>query len=370
MRIAVWNTAFLGDALLTLPLVRALRKTWPQAEIDGYLRAGLGSLFSGQPDFSDVYEVSKQDRTARGMLHLSRHVSSRRYDVWISAHTSPRSSLVAMASGAPLRIGYSRAWHRNMAYTHTVDRNFDNLEEIERLLELLRPLESIALNQLAGKAPLGWQSNSPAWPPAWSDLWPDLHLPEAARKAAAEFWKSLPPGPVLGMHPGSIWGTKRWTSQGFASVARQAVESGSVVLLFAGPGEGVIVSEVLHAARLEDHPRVRNLSEHLDLPQLAAWLKRLDCYLSNDSGPMHLAWLQRVPLVAIFGPTVRELGFFPRGARATVVENPASLPCRPCGLHGPQACPRGDHTCMTGIDPETVWEAVHRHLSNVTAPVS
>ena len=370
MRIAVWNTAFLGDALLTLPLVRALRKTWPQAEIDGYLRAGLGSLFSCQPDFSSVYEVSKHDRTARGMLHLSRNVSSRHYDVWLSAHTSPRSSLVALASGAPLRIGYSRAWHRNIAYTHIVDRGFDTLEEIERLLELLRPLESIALNQLAGKAPPGWQPSSLTWPPAWPGLWPNLQLPETARDAAAEFWKNLPPGPVLGMHPGSIWGTKRWTSQGFAVVARRAVESGSVVLLFAGPGESAIASEVLRTAGLENHPRVRNLSERLDLPHLAAWLKRLDCYLSNDSGPMHLAWLQRVPLVAVFGPSVRELGFFPRGTSATVLENPAPLTCRPCGLHGPQACPRGDHACMTGIDPETVWEAVHRHLSNATAPLS
>ncbi len=361
MRIAVWNTAFLGDAVLTLPLLRALRQTWPQAAIDLYLRDGLGPLFSCQPDISAVHEVRKQDKSARGMLHLARSVAGRSYDVWISAHLSPRSSLVAMASGAPMRIGYAHAWHRELAYTHTVDRRFDNLDEIERLLELLRPLETLALAQIAGSRPAGWSQEDTRWPPGWPDVWPSLNVPGMAREAADTFWNALPPGPVLGLHPGSVWATKRWTAEGFAHVARQAVGAGASLLVFAGPGEDAMAAEVLRLAQLDGHPRVRNLSEKLDLAHLAAWLQRLDCYLTNDSGPMHLAWLARVPLVAVFGPTVRELGFFPRGD-STVIEPPGQLPCRPCGLHGPQACPRGDHACMTGIDPEAVWQAVRQRL--------
>jgi len=75
---------------------------------------------------------------------------------------------------------------------------------------------------------------------------------------------------------------------------------------------------------------------------------------------MHLAWIQRVPLVALFGPTVRRLGFFPRGEKATVIER--DLPCRPCGLHGPKACPNGSHRCMTEITVDEVYEAVSKKL--------
>jgi ADP-heptose:LPS heptosyltransferase len=359
MRIAVWNTAFLGDAVLTLPLVHALRRAWPQAGIDLYVRYGLRSLFKEQTCISNVYEITRKDRTARGMLRLLRTVGARRYDVWISAHLSPRSSLVALSSGAPMRIGYAHAWHRNAVYTHTVDRAFDTQDEIERLLALLRPLEDMARDQLEQNRPLGWSEAS--WPPAWPDIWPEvecdlriLHSVKAARQ-------ELPPGPVLGMHPGSVWGTKRWTPQGFARIARKAVDAGAVLVMFAGSGESGMAAEVLELAGLEQHPRVLDLSERLSLPQLAAWLQQLDCYLTNDSGPMHLAWMQKVPVVAVFGPTVRELGFFPRGD-SQVVETPLPLPCRPCGLHGPQECPRGDHACMAGIDPETVWKAVSSRL--------
>ena len=90
--------------------------------------------------------------------------------------------------------------------------------------------------------------------------------------------------------------------------------------------------------------------------ELAAYLRMLNCYVSNDSGPMHLAWAQHTPVTALFGPTVRELGFFPRGDSAKVFE--VSLECRPCGLHGPHHCPKKHHRCMVDIDVEAVWRDV------------
>ena len=76
---------------------------------------------------------------------------------------------------------------------------------------------------------------------------------------------------------------------------------------------------------------------------------------------MHLAWAQRVPVTALFGPTVRELGFAPRGEMSSVME--ADVPCRPCGLHGHKACPKGHFDCMKNIDPEAVWRDVERKLA-------
>ncbi|HKI81718.1 MAG TPA: glycosyltransferase family 9 protein, partial [Pseudodesulfovibrio sp.] len=97
------------------------------------------------------------------------------------------------------------------------------------------------------------------------------------------------------------------------------------------------------------------------LPELAAYLGRLDAYLTNDSGPMHLAWTQEVPLVALFGPTVKALGFFPRGDNATVLENDG-LDCRPCGLHGPKKCPEGHFKCMRDLTPDRVWDVLKAKL--------
>jgi heptosyltransferase-2 len=341
-RIGLWNTAFLGDAVLTLPLLQSLRLRYPEARIDFYVRQGLEGLFRAHPALENVYGQAKGGGAA-GLARLAataRDVAGRGYDLWISAHTSPRSGLVALASRAPLRIGYTKPALNRLFYTRRVDRRFGELDEIERLLELLRPL---------GSGPLS--------------TWPELALPEEARARAEALFAPLD-GPVLGMHPGSVWGTKRWPAASFAEIGIRATRQGAQTLLFAGKGEEGVAHEV-HTRMLavlppELHSRVRDCSGALDLPLLAACLGRLSCYLTNDSGPMHLAWAQLTPVTALFGPTVRSLGFFPRGEGSTVCE--IDLPCRPCGLHGPQTCPLGHHHCMTLLTPDLVWPDVCKKL--------
>ena len=345
-RIAVWNTAFLGDAVLTLPLLQSLRMRYPAARLDFYVRGGLQALFKAHPDIDNVYGFDKrgEQHGVSGMLDMGRQLSRCRYDLWISAHSSFRSGFLTLASRAAVRIGYHRSVLSRLYYTHLVERRFSELEEIERLLELLRPLGPGAV------------SDSPA-----------LALGEKEQASASAFFSELQvrsDGPVLGLHPGSVWATKRWPEEAFAHVGRKALDAGANVLLFAGPGEEVIAQNVrmriLGGVEKSRSAFLHDLSGKLSLPLLAAYIARLSCYLTNDSGPMHLAWVQGVPVTAIFGPTVRSLGFFPRGKNSTVFET--NLACRPCGLHGPATCPLGHHQCMTRIDPEAVWQDARSKL--------
>ncbi|MDR1946042.1 MAG: glycosyltransferase family 9 protein [Desulfovibrio sp.] len=343
MRIAVWNTAFLGDAVLTLPLIRSLRLRFPDAETDFYVRGGLEGLFRPHPDVGAVFGYAKGGRSPAGIVAQARRVAARRHDLWISAHGSFRSGVIAALSGARERIGYARpAWNR-IFYTRTADRRFGELHEIERLLELLRPL---------GEGPLA--------------DWPEIALgPESARKAE-DFFAHIP-GPVLGMHPGSVWATKRWPAEYYAEIGARALAHGASVLLFAGKGEEALsqaVRAMISGRRggrgVDDAGRLHDFGGRLPLPDLAAFLGRLSCYLGNDSGPMHLAWAQRRPVTAVFGPTVEKFGFFPRGEASTVIQK--DLPCRPCGLHGPSACPLKHHRCMRDISPDEVWDDVRPKL--------
>lgn len=373
-RIAVWNTAFLGDAVLTLPLLRVLRAAWPDAILDFYVRGGMAPLFQAQPEISRVFTYDKRG-TARGFSGfwlLGREVASRRYDVWIDAHLSLRSSIMARLSGAPVRIGYAEASLAWWTFTRQVGRRFRERQEIERLLALLDPLD--LPESLTGDPEL---------------TWPELVLPASAHREADELMASLPPGPVLGVNPGSVWPTKRWTPEGFAHVMNRALDAGACVVLLSAPDEKDAAAEVLNllaglrrgktggkpapedpaAARdsgrgpwprsRDGSDRLLDLSGRTSLPVLAAVLARLQCYLTNDSGPMHLAWAQRTPVTALFGPTVRELGFAPRGD-STVMET--DEPCRPCGLHGHKACPRRHFRCMKRLDPEAVWRDVFARL--------
>lgn len=358
-RIAVWNTAFLGDAVLTLPLLRVLRAAWPQAGLDFYVRGGLAPLFEAQPEIDRVYAYDKRG-TARGLggfWLLGREVAARGYDLWIDAHLSPRSSLMARLSGAPRRVGYAEASLAWWLFTDQVGRRFAERQEIERLLGLLEPLD-------IPRAVLDDETLR----------WPELIVPPEARAGAERLLASLPPGPVLGVHPGSVWPTKRWTPEGFAFVLRRALEAGACAVLLASPDECGTAREVLRLAegmgdgrplaRAAEGPggttRLLDLAGKTSLPVLAAVLGRLQCYLTNDSGPMHLAWAQRTPVTALFGPTVRSLGFAPRGAASTVLE--ADEACRPCGLHGHKHCPRGHFRCMRALDPAAVWDDVRAKL--------
>ena len=208
-RIAVWNTAFLGDAVLTLPLIQTLADAFPGSEIDFYVRRGLASLFEAHPALHAVYEYDKRriagNNRLSALLKSGRILGGRRYDIWIGAHPSPRSALLARLSGAPLRVGYIGGPVAALCYNRRVSRRFSELHEIERLLELLKPI-------LPPETP--------------RQHWPELTLPSEALEKAAAFRESLRQGdqePVLlGLHPGSVWGTKRWLPSGFAEIARRA----------------------------------------------------------------------------------------------------------------------------------------------------
>ncbi len=353
MRIAVWNTAWLGDSVLTLPLIELVKNHFPNAAIDFYVRQGLGGLFTCHPAIARVFEFNKKQHTGPATLYrYGRGLAARKYSIWLSAHRSWRSSFIAQLASAPIRIGYNSGPLSRLIYTHTVERDFYKLAEIERILKLAVPL-GIELN-------LDTDLNMNAAPDKSSPAhWPHLALcPEAEAKADAIRQSLAPDRPVLGIHPGAAWPTKRWPVENVIAVARLAAAHQVQIILFGAPGEQVETDAV--SAAMQDYPGFINLAGQLSLPQLAACLGRLDCFLSNDSGPMHLAWVQNTPVTAVFGPTVRALGFFPRGPHSTVIET--KLSCRPCGLHGHRKCPKGHHACMRNITPQQVWADIARKL--------
>ncbi len=190
-----------------------------------------------------------------------------------------------------MRIGYDSPWWNRLAYTQAVARRFGELDEIERLLELLKPLGVTDF-----------------------DTWPRLALDATAREKACEL---IPPGdaPVLGLHPGSVWPTKRWPAPWFGLVAVKAIEQGARVCIFGGPDERDLAAEVLRYIPQPLRNRVQDLSGQCSLPELAACISLLDCYVSNDSGPMHLAGVSGCLLWRCSGPRFVVWDFFRAGRR-------------------------------------------------------
>jgi heptosyltransferase-2 len=165
--------------------------------------------------------------------------------------------------------------------------------------------------------------------------------------------------------PGARHLTKRWPADRYVEVGIRLIrERDAAVLLFGGEGDQEVtarVSEGISAAAGPD--RVFNLAGQLSLMESAAALEYVDAVVTNDSGMMHIAAARNKPLVAVFGSTVREFGFFPVHSSAIVLQVDG-LTCRPCSHIGRSACPEGHLRCLVDTTPEQVTKALDVLLSD------
>ncbi|MEK7851152.1 MAG: glycosyltransferase family 9 protein, partial [Deltaproteobacteria bacterium] len=161
---------------------------------------------------------------------------------------------------------------------------------------------------------------------------------------------------IIGISPGAKWPTKRWMEDGFVEVGRRSVkELGAKVIVFGGPDEIELCKRVAAGIGKE----ALSVAGKVGLKETSALTNRCKVFVSNDSGPMHIATAVGTPVVAIFGPTVQGFGFSPLG-KSVVVEK--ELECRPCSLHGSSACPKGHFKCMRQITAQEVFERVEEMM--------
>jgi len=184
---------------------------------------------------------------------------------------------------------------------------------------------------------------------------PTIYLSEEEKNEADKFLdrNGISKGiTLIGLAPGAKWPTKKWMEEGFIEVGRKAVkEFGAGVLIFGGPDEADLSKRVAEGIG----NKALSVAGVAGLKETAALISRCKAFVSNDSGPMHMATAVGTPVIAIFGPTVKGFGFFPLG-RSTVVEK--ELRCRPCSLHGSKTCPKGHFECMKGITANEVFDKV------------
>jgi heptosyltransferase-2 len=160
----------------------------------------------------------------------------------------------------------------------------------------------------------------------------------------------------VGIAPGSVWPTKRWTPAGFAAVMRELVAEGVRCVLLGGPAEVSLAEEIGALAG----GGALALAGRTPLDVLVAVIDRLDLLVSNDSAPMHIACARGTPVVAVFCATTPALGYGPYGPRTAVVD--VALDCRPCARHGGRSCPRGTEDCMRLVEPDAVLAAARAAL--------
>ena len=334
----VIQTSFLGDMVLTTPLLAQLANRGP---VDVVATPAAASLLAGHPAVRTVivYDKRGADRGLMAFLDLGARLRALHHDVAFLAQGSWRSAALAMLAGVPIRVGFSTSSGR-MLYTKRVLYRED-LHHAARLLQLARPNGREATPE----------ELRPSLSPSREDVAAVDALLEQAGVRAGET--------LVGVAPGSVWGTKRWPFY----PALAAALSGAARVVTIGGADDVALS----AAIVAEAPGAVNSAGTLSLLASAELIRRCAVLVTNDSLPLHLASAMGTPTVAIFGPTVPAFGFGPLAPRSEVA-GVKGLACRPCDRHGPARCPLGHHRCMRDLDVESIAAQVRGLLSNRNVP--
>ena len=327
-RILVRATNWVGDAVMSLPALRALRERFPEAQISILAKPWVADLYRRETFCDETILYTARDLGAK--WRLGRELAERKFDCAILLQNAFEAATIAWVARIPERIGYARDG-RSALLTRAISvPRAGDIPAHERFyyLELLRRAGII--------------DEMPA-----SDVI-RLDGAAAAREAGLARFRELGfDGAVIGVSPGAAYGTaKRWLPERFAeAAARVAKELDAGIAIFGSKDERELCAEVAMATGV----RTRNFAGETTLAEFIELAAACRVYLTNDSGAMHIASALGVPTVAVFGAT-NDVTTGPTGLLARVVREPVE--CSPCMK---RECPI-DHRCMTRVTASRVAE--------------
>jgi len=325
LRILCVRFSSIGDILLTTPLVRALKRRHPDAELFFVTKRAMAPLVADNPHLSKVVTLEPGE----SITDLARRVRALAPTHGLDLHGSLRSAALRLL----VRCRWSGYSKRKLARTALIATKIDlygkHVPVPERYFEAARAFDV-----------------RPDGEP------PEFLLSAAARERAVRWLaeRGLDARPFAALAPGAAHATKRWPIKHWQALAERLQRAGYGLV-------GVGGSEDRELAR-QIGPAVVNAAGEFTLQETGACLARAAVLVSGDTGVMHMATGVGTPVVALFGPTVEAFGFFPYTTRAVVLER--DLSCRPCSATGTERCPLGHHRCLEDLLPDQVAAAVAR----------
>lgn len=336
MRSLVVQTSFIGDVVLTTPLIARLAQ---DGDVDVVTTPPGATLLATHPGVSRllVYDKRRADKGLGGFLRLARDARGSRRAFLCQG--SIRSGALAFTARCSDRIGFTTSDGR-WTYTERVKYR-DAWHHARRLLSL-------------GDLPLATSVNDSASPLIKPALFPTSEDINAVDKLLEHRTR-----PMLALAPGSAWRTKQWP--GYGELAALLADEYDIAIV-GGPDDDEAAGEIKQRVPRE---RIVDAAGKLSLLGSAELIRRSVALATNDSSPQHLASAMGTPTITIFGPTVPEFGFGPLAPGSRTVGN-RSLQCRPCDRHGPQVCPLGHWRCMNEITADEVARVVRTVIQEET----
>jgi len=336
MKIAVRAPNWIGDSILALPAIAALHENFPEAEIWICGLDWIKDIFLSLDYVEGVIPLKNPSRI-RSLLQGAKKLKKHKFDVGLLLTNSFSSALLFFLAKITRRWGYARDF-RKLLLTKSVQINDD----------FLSVHQSLYYSSLLSGLGLSVSSQSL-----------DLSFDPVVKQHANDLLVSMGikfQNPLIVLNPGAFYGSaKRWPSSRFAELATVLQEKHQADILIVGSADELVLAREI-AAGMKSPPTI--LSGKTTVSQLAGVLYHAALFVSNDSGPMHLANSIKVPVIAIFGPTNPQITG-PVQQPSAVVKKETDVDCWPCR---DRECPT-DHQCMEGISAADVYSACERFLT-------
>ncbi len=330
-KILIIRLSSIGDIILTTPVIRLLRKRFPEAHIDYLTKSRFAGLLRHDPQIDRLIEFPETG-TLKNLFQIRHFLREQNYNVIIDLHKNFRSLILSVRQNTKFTGRLRKyGWPRFNLVKFGRDIYCSVQPVLQRYIDVAAPLQIIDDGAgtelfLAQEDHSGFQHKS--------------GLGQETRN------------PIIALAPGAGYFSKRWPLENYQKIAAEIIKNGKTCLVLGGPEDRRLGETIKKAA-----PEIIDLTGKLSLRQSAAALKTATRLITNDTGLMHMAEAVKTPVTAIFGSTVRQLGFYPFLPQSRVFEN-LQLSCRPCSHVGRPNCPQGHFLCMKSTKPQAVSESL------------
>jgi lipopolysaccharide heptosyltransferase II len=343
-KLLVRGVNWIGDSVMTLPALKALKEGLSGSIISLLVKPWVSAVFENNPHIDKIILYSQLHKGVFGRLKLSQTLRREHFCGAILFQNAFDAAIIAFLAGIGERIGYNRDG-RGLLLTNAVSVPREKSHQIHYYLNLLE--------QIGIKTKYSY---------------PYIYLLLDERLQARERLAAMK-RPILGINPGATYGSaKRWFPERFAEVATWFMaDTGGSVIIFGGNSEVDIADEIYKniIPEFRKPDSLLNVAGQTALRELISLISECDVFLTNDSGPLHIAYAVQTPMVAIFGSTDPQLTGPPPGAESdnTVIIAP-DIPCSPCFE---RACKQNDMQCMYAVTSDEVYYGIKKILPQVPA---
>lgn len=326
-KILIIQTAFLGDAVLILPMIQKLKEIFPNSSISVLCIPSTKEIFDHSPYVDEVIVYDKRDKqkSLSSFIRLIKLIRKNKFSRIYSPHRSFRTSMLVLFSGTGTTFGFDIS-SCSFIYKTRI-KYFSSKHEVARNLDLIQ-----------------YDTSNERW-----RILPSIDIPDYITNRVDRSIEGLNFKTMVAIAPGSVWKTKIYPRDYFEEVIKYLVDNNVFVILIGGSDD----EKLCRGIEEKFDVRVKSFAGKLSIVESVALLKKCALLISNDSAPTHLGMIADIPTITIYCSTIPEFGFFPYNQRSKSISLDG-LECKPCGIHGHMECPLKTFDCGNKLLPEMV----------------